>query len=179
MGLVLAVVILLVYQPAWHGTPLWDDDAHMTRPELRSWVGLERIWFDLGATEQYYPVVHSILWVENKLWGDSPTGYHIVNILLHALSAYLIVRILRLLEIPGAWLCAALWALHPVQVESVAWISELKNVLSGVFYLGSAVIYLKFDQTKKSGAYAAALILFLLGLGSKTVVSTLLKQLCW
>jgi protein O-mannosyl-transferase len=80
-----------------------------------------------------YPLVHSVFWVEQKLWGDSVTGYHLVNILLHASGAVVLLQILLRLKVPGAWLAAGLFALHPVQVESVAWISELKNTLSGLF----------------------------------------------
>ena len=93
--------------------------------------------------------------------------------MLHSISALVLVRILRRLEIPGAWLAAAIFALHPIQVESVAWISELKNILSGVFYFSSALAYLKFDSTRKLGPYGIALVLFILGLMSKTVIATL------
>jgi tetratricopeptide (TPR) repeat protein len=145
----------------------------VTKPALRSLNGLARIWMQLGATQQYYPLVHSVFWVEHRLWGDSTVGYHLINILLHAFSALLLVRILRQLKIPGAWLAAAIFALHPVQVESVAWISELKNTLSGAFYLGSALAYLGFDRNRSGGNYALALGLFVLGLMSKTVIATL------
>jgi hypothetical protein len=104
---------------------------------------------------------------------DAQLGYHLVNLLLHCLSALLLMKILRRLEIPGAWLAAAIFALHPVQVESVAWISELKNTLSGVFYFGSGLVYLEFDRNRKLGPYLTAFALFLLGLLSKTVIATL------
>ena len=169
----LVLAVLFVYQPAWHGGFIWDDDAHVTRPELRSWHGLYRIWFDLGATQQYYPLLHSAFWLEHKLWGDATLGYHLVNILLHATAAVLVALILRRLAIPGAYLAAAIFALHPVQVESVAWITELKNTLSAVFYLGAMLVYLRFDQTRKTPLYWWALGLFVLGLLSKTVTATL------
>jgi protein O-mannosyl-transferase len=165
--------VVLAYQPVWHAGFIWDDDRHITLPALRSWNGLVRIWTQLGATQQYYPLVHSVFWVEHKVWGDATAGYHWLNILLHAFSALLLVRILRRLEIPGAWLAAALFALHPVEVESVAWISELKNTLSGVFYLSAALAYLRFDRNRNGRDYALALGLFLLGLFSKTVVASL------
>ena len=133
----LVVAVFLVYQPAWQGGFVWDDDDHLTRPELRSWHGLYRIWFDIRATQQYYPLSYSAFWVEHKLWGDATLGYHLVNISLHATAALLVALILRRLAVPGAYLAAAIFALHPVQVESVAWITELKNTLSGVFYLGA------------------------------------------
>jgi protein O-mannosyl-transferase len=173
LSLLLVVVTMVAYLPAWQGTPIWDDDAHLTRPELRSLEGLVRIWTQPEATQQYYPLLHSLFWGEHQLWGDWTLGYHLVNILLHSISALLLVRILRRLEIPGAWLAAAIFALHPIQVESVAWISELKNMLSGVFYFSSVLAYLKFDRTKKLGPYAIALVLFALGLMSKTVIATL------
>jgi tetratricopeptide (TPR) repeat protein len=173
LSLLLVAATLLAYQPAWCGKPIWDDGQHMTPPGLRSMAGLARIWTQPGATQQYYPLIYSAFWMENKLWGDSTLGYHLVNILLHAASALLVVKILQKLEVPGAWLAAGIFALHPVQVESVAWISELKNTLSGVFYLGSALAYLKFDQIRSRKFFAAALGLFILGLLSKTVIATL------
>jgi protein O-mannosyl-transferase len=173
LSLLLVIATLIAYQPAWRGQPIWDDSGHLTKPELRSLGGLARIWTQLGATQQYYPLVHSVFWVEQRLWGNSTLGYHLVNILLHAFSALLLLRILQELEVPGAWLAAAIFALHPVQVESVAWISELKNTLSGALYLGAALAYLRFDRTRRRQLYAAALGLFALGLLSKTVIATL------
>ena len=169
----LVVSVLLVYQPAWQGGFIWDDDAHVTKPELRSWHGLYRIWFHLGATQQYYPLLHSAFWVEHRLWGDATLGYHLVNILLHAAAAVLVALVLRRLKVPGAYLAAAIFALHPVHVESVAWITEQKNTLSAVFYLGAMLVYLRFDQGRKSSWYYWALVLFLLGLLSKTTAATL------
>ncbi|MGO9108148.1 MAG: tetratricopeptide repeat protein [Thermoguttaceae bacterium] len=169
----LIVSVFLVYEPAWQGGLIWDDEAHVTRPELRSWHGLYRIWFDVRATTQYYPFVHSVFWVEHKLWGDATLGYHLVNIFLHATAALMVAMILRRLAIPGACLAAAIFALHPLQVESVAWITELKNTLSAVFYLGAAMLYFRFDQTRKTASYLAALGAFLLALATKTVTGTL------
>jgi protein O-mannosyl-transferase len=172
-GLLLVAAILLAYQPAWQAGFIWDDDAHITRPELRSFDGLGRIWIQLGATQQYYPLVHSVFWLEHRFWGDWPMGYHLLNILLHAGSALLLVKVLQKLKIPGAWLAAVIFALHPIQVESVAWVSELKNTMSGIFYLGAALAYLGFDGDRRRGNYALALGLFILGLMAKTVIATL------
>ena len=172
-GLLLLIAVIFVYQPVWHGKPIWDDDAHLTPPGLRSSQGLARIWIEPGATQQYYPLIHSIFWVEYKLWGDTTLGYHLINILLHAFSALLLWKILRRLQVPGAYLAAAIFALHPVCVESVAWISEIKNTLSGAFYLGAALVYLRFDRTRNWRFYFVTLGLFLLGLMSKTVIATL------
>ncbi len=167
----------ITYLPAIRGDFIWDDDAHITRPEMASLHGLGRIWFDLKATQQYYPLLHSAFWVQYHLWGEtpgtSPPGYHVVNILLHATNACLFMLLLKRLKIPGATLAAFIFALHPVMVESVAWITEMKNTLSTVFYLGSALVYLRFDQQRSARLYAIALFLFLCGLASKTVIATL------
>jgi len=163
----------MAYKPAWNGKPICDDDSHITRPDLRSLNGLARIWTQLGATQQYYPLVHSVFWLEYHCWGDSTLGYHLVNILLHFLSALLLFCILRRLAIPGAWFVAAIFSLHPVQVESVAWISELKNTLSGVFYFATMLAYVKFDSERKRKYFIIAAGLFILGLLSKSVIATL------
>lgn len=170
-GLFLIVATAIAYWPAWNGKPIWDDNAHMTQPELRSAHGLVEIWTKLGATQQYYPLVHSVFWIEQKLWGDSVAGYHFVNILLHAASALVLLQILLRLKVPGAWLAAGLFALHPVQVESVAWISELKNTLSGFFFFLSISSYLNFDETRSRRSYTAAFALFFCGLLCKTVIA--------
>ena len=160
----LVLLTLAVYYPAWHGGMLWDDDAHITRVDLRSLGGLWRIWFDVGATQQYYPAAHSAFWVFYQLWGDNTLGYHVVNIVLHASSAFLVAVILRRLAIPGAVLAALIFAVHPVHVESVAWMTELKNTLSGVCYLGAALMYLRFDESRERRWYALAAGLFVLAL---------------
>ncbi len=177
----IAIATIVACAPAVRGGFLWDDDAHVTKPELRSVHGLYRIWCDVGATQQYYPLVHSAFWVQHKLWGDSPPGYHAVNVALHAGAAVLVLLIVRRLLAErgvawaeaGAFLTAAVFALHPVHVESVAWITELKNTLSAVFYLAALLTYLRFDRTRRPGLYWLAAALFVLGLLSKTVTATL------
>jgi tetratricopeptide (TPR) repeat protein len=171
--LVLAVVTMLAYHPAWHGGVLWDDEAHIGGPELRTLDGLRRIWFVPRTTQQYYPLLHTSYWLQQKLWGDSITGYHIVNLLLHIGCVVLVLRIVRFLRIPGAELAATIFALHPVNVETVAWIAERKNTLSGVFALAATLWYLRFDENRSRRSYALALGLFLLGLLSKTAIVTL------
>jgi protein O-mannosyl-transferase len=170
---ILIVAVAAIYYPVWHGGPLWDDDAHLTRMDLRSVHGLWRIWFDVGATQQYYPVVHSVFWLMHRLWGDQTLPYHLTSIALHATSAFLLFLLLRRLGIPGALLAAAVFAVHPIQVESVAWMTELKNTLSGVLYFAAALAYLRFDRERRAGAYIAALVCFLLALFTKTVTGTL------
>lgn len=170
---VVTAALLAAYAPALHGTMLWDDDGHLTRAALRSWSGLLRIWFEPGATQQYYPLVHSAFWVQARLWGDAYLGYHVVNVVLHAASACLLVAVLRRLEIPGAVLAGVVFALHPVQAESVAWMTELKNTLSGVFYFAAALAYLRYHRQPGVRAYALSLALFCCALASKTVTATL------
>jgi len=178
---------LLAYLPALRGGFIWDDNAHVTKPELQSWAGLGRIWGQLGATQQYYPVLHSAFWFEHRLWGEAPLGYHLLNVLLHATSACLFVALLRKLwsgsgndrAEKAALLAGLIFALHPVGVESVAWASEQKNTLSTVFYLLAALSYLRFAGMEAPparpslGAYGLASALFLLALLSKSVTATL------
>jgi len=173
MGLLLLGATLLAYLPVWHAGMIWDDDGHVTRPDLRSLHGLWRIWFEPGATQQYYPLLHSAFWLEHRAWGDAALGYHLANVVLHALAAFLLYRLLRRLFLAGALFAAWAFSLHPVCVESVAWISEQKNTLSAVLCLAAALAYLRFDQLRRTSWYAAALVLFALSLATKTVTATL------
>jgi tetratricopeptide (TPR) repeat protein len=168
-----AGLLLVCYWPALRGALIWNDRDYVTRPELRSLAGLGRIWSQPGATEQYYPVLHSAFWLQCRLWGEDPLGYRLVTLALHAGAAVLFALVLRRLAVPGAVLAAFLFALHPVHVQSVAWISEQKNTLSLVLYLGAALAYLRFDESRQRRAYAAALGLFVLSLLCKTVTATL------
>jgi tetratricopeptide (TPR) repeat protein len=173
MAMGLPVALLAAYWPALNGGFLWDDDAHVTRPALRSLSGLWSIWTRPGATQQYYPVLHSAFWLEHCLWGDAPLGYHLLNIALHALACLLFYCVLRRLAVPGAVLATAVFALHPVCAESVAWVSEQKNTLSGVFYMAAALCYLRFDSERRREWYVVATGLFVLALLSKSVTATL------
>jgi protein O-mannosyl-transferase len=161
------------YFPALKGKLVWDDSGHVTQPALQSLHGLWRIWFEVGATQQYYPVLHSAFWIEHRLWGDATLGYHLTNILLHAAAACLFVQVLRRLQVPGAYFAGLLFALHPVAVESVAWISEQKNTLSTVFYLLAALAYLRFDEERRWRWYGLASVLFALAALSKSVTVSL------
>lgn len=151
-GGIIILVTVLAYSPALRGGFVWDDDAYVTGNQtLRSAEGLRRIWFELGATPQYYPLVFTTFWTEYHLWCLDPFGYHLVNVVLHAIGAIILWRVLRRLSVPGSWLAAAVFALHPVNVESVAWITERKNVLSGVFYLSALLAYLRFIGVHADG----------------------------
>ena len=179
-----AAALLLITGAAYAGIVqcgfIWDDDLRVSEnPTLRSLAGLRRIWFELASNKQYYPLVFTSFWIEYQLWGANPLGYHLVNLLLHGIGAVLLWRTLLALGVPGAWLAAAVFAVHPVHVESVAWISERKNVLSGAFYLASALAYLRHAGEPGGGEpgsrwlYPASLALFLCALLAKTVTCTL------
>ena len=172
-GALLVCATFAAYLPSLLGQFIWNDSDYVTAPALRSLSGLWRIWTEIGATQQYYPLLHSAFWVEHRLWGDNPLGYHLLTILLHAGASVMFARVLGRLAVPGAWLAALLFALHPVHVESVAWITEQKNTLSIVFYLAAALAYLDFDGERRGRAYFLALGLFVLSLWCKTVTATL------
>lgn len=181
-GSLIVVAVVVCYLPVFHAGYIIDDDNYVTANlQLRDLGGLKRVWSDLSATPQYYPLVFTSFWAEYQLWGAKPAGYHITNVLLHALNALLVWILLQSLGIPGAWLAAALFALHPVQVESVAWIAERKNVLSAAFYFLSLLAYFKWRPLDRSddqasagpGLYLLSLVLFLLALLSKTATVTL------
>ena len=176
-GLLLAAVTIFMYQPAWNGGFIWDDDAYVTNNELLTAPdGLRRIWFSLDSPSQYFPLVYSTFRIEHALWGLNPTGYHWVNLLLHVANALLVWRLLARLHVPGAWLAGAIFALHPVQVESVAWITERKNVLMGFFFLLTLLAWIAFvdERTKRPWRfYALALVLYVLALSAKTTACTL------
>jgi hypothetical protein len=154
-GALILCAALVSYWPAIQGGLLWDDDAHVARQGMQTFHGLWRIWFDLGATQQYYPLLHTAFWFGHRLWGDAALGYHLMNVLLHVAAACLAVAIMRRLALPEAWLAGFLFALHPVCVEAVAWISEQKSTLSAVFYLASALAYLRFDRTRRGAGTTA------------------------
>jgi tetratricopeptide (TPR) repeat protein len=169
----LFLLTVLAYGALWRAGFIWDDDGHVTPSALRSGSGLFRIWFEPGATQQYYPVLHSLFWLEHRLWGDAALGYHLANLGLHLAAVFLFQRTLRWLEVPGAWLAAALFAVHPVGVETVAWISEQKNTLSAVGYFAAALAYFRFHRERTPGWYVGATVLFALALLSKSVTATL------
>ena len=176
-ALVLAAVTILVYRPAWNGGFLWDDDSYITNNELLTAPdGLRRIWFSLDSPSQYFPLVYTTFRFEHPLWGLNPTGYHWINLVLHISNALLVWAVLARLKIPGAWLAGAIFALHPIQVESVAWITERKNVLMGFFFLLTLLAWIAFvdERTKRPWLfYGLALILYLLALSAKTTACTL------
>jgi protein O-mannosyl-transferase len=176
------ILVLVAYFPSLRGDFLWDDAGHVTNSELQSGSGLWRIWFEPGVTQQYYPLLHSAFWLEHQIWGDAPLGYRLINLLWHATAACLFVTLLRRLAVPGALLAGLLFALHPVCVESVAWIAEQKNTLSTVLYLTAALAWLRFEDDRTPRRYTIATCWFLAALLTKTVTATLpaaLLVLAW
>jgi len=167
LAVLLVVTTFLAYRPVWHGLPIWDDWQHITRGLPATPGGLWQIWSEPAITHVFGPLVDTGFWVERQFWVTSTLGYHFVNIGCHLAVALLLVRVLRRLQINGAWLAAWIFALHPVHVESVAWIAELKNTMSGIFFLTTAIMYLRFDETRRHTWFILAVASFLLALLSK------------
>jgi len=166
LGLFLVVATILAYQPVWQAGFIWDDDMYVTNnPLLTASDGLWRIWFSTDSPSQYFPLVYTTFRLEHTLWGLNPAGYHWFNLLLHAANALLAWRLLQRLSVPGAWMAAAVFALHPVNVESVAWITELKNVQSMFFVLLALLAWVRFvEEPLLWRWYGLALVYYLLAL---------------
>jgi tetratricopeptide (TPR) repeat protein len=153
--LLIILLTFVVYVPSLRGGFLWDDDRHVsTNRNIESVEGLVRSWTRIGpesgGTQQYYPITHTSFWIENQLWGKTPIGYRVTNILLHGISAILLWELLRRLSVPGSYVIALVFAVHPIQVESVAWISERKNTLSLALMLAFAFVYLVYSGVIRS-----------------------------
>ena len=178
LALILAIVTFLVYLPVWHAGFIWDDNTLITGNRMiQASNGLYRFWFTTEAPD-YYPLTSSLWWVEWRLWGNSPGGYHGLNVVLHAADAVLVWMILRRLKIPAAWWVALVFAVHPVNVATVAWISEQKNTLSLLLGAVTVLLYLKFDEQPRRSRrgrhwYGLALTAFLLALLSKSAMAPL------
>jgi tetratricopeptide (TPR) repeat protein len=185
-GLILMLAVILAYQPVWHAGFVWDDDSILTaNPCIVGPLGLKEIWTTSAA--DVCPLTLTTLWVEHALWGLAPLPYHLVNVFMHGACAVVLWRVLRSLEVPGAWLGAALWALHPVEVESVAWITEIKNTQSGLFFLLSILFFLRWlkarDLDGRIGGdwkYGLTLLFAALAMASKssTVILPVILCLC-
>lgn len=165
------LLLLLAYGRVGSADFNWDDDAHITdNPVIVGPQGLKEIW--TSAKANYFPLTMTSFWVQHALWGLAPGPYHWVTLLFHGLGALMLWHVLRQLAVPGAWLGAMLWALHPVQVESVAWICELKNTQSGFFYLVAIACFVHWLQRpaplRFGGAYLLALMAALAAVLSKS-----------
>ncbi|MBI1784340.1 glycosyltransferase family 39 protein [Candidatus Sumerlaeota bacterium] len=165
--------VLLAYLPAVWGEFLWDDALYITEnPGVRNSDGIKQIWLEPKSSPSPYPLTFTVYWIEHRLWGLNPAGYHLVNIALHAANSILLALALARLRARGNWLAAAIFALHPVHVESVAWITELKDVLSGFFYFLALLAWLSFVDLRRARDYAAVLFFFLAAMLSKSVTCT-------
>jgi protein O-mannosyl-transferase len=177
--LAIITVCFMAYIPAMKAGFIWDDDAYVTNnPLLTAPGGLYRIWTSRAVTSQYFPLTYTTFWFEHRLWGFNPVGYHVVNVAIHIINSLLLWLVLRRLSVPGAWFASAVFALHPVQVESVAWVTERKNLLMLLFSLLSVLCWLKFVLDNKTGPkaillYVASLLLFALALFGKATACTL------
>jgi hypothetical protein len=149
LGTLLVVALVMAYQPVWHAGFIWDDDLHLIEnPCIVGGLGFKGIWTTPAAT--YYPLVLTSFWVQHALCGLNPLPYHLVNVAMHAACGLVLWTVLLQLRVQGAWLGAAIWTFHPVQVESVAWITELKNTQSGLFFLLSILFFLKWRPAEGS-----------------------------
>ncbi len=173
----LSLLVAICYLPAmlWGGF-VWDDSILTAAKPVRDVSGLWQIWFSPSTIEgegHYWPLVYTTFWLEHKLWGFDPAGYHIVNVLLHLGNTLLVWHLMRRLSVPGAWVVAAVFAVHPLHVESVAWVIERKDVLSGLFYLAAVLVWMRFVEQSRRGWYVCSLALYAAGLLSKSIVVTL------
>ena len=187
IGACLVALTLLVYLPVWHAGFIMDDDINITGNACVSGpLGLGGIWSSRAA--DYFPLTLTSFWFLHALWGDSPLPYHLLTLLFHVADTLLLWRVLSCLDVRGAWIGASLWALHPAQVESVAWVSELKNTQSAFFFLLSILGFLHWRGMTQEGrrgeaikAYALAILCALLAMLSKssTVMLPAILVLCW
>ena len=177
LSLALILLVVISYLPAmlWGGF-VWDDIDHIPgEPAIAEWSGIRDIWFAPTQTKEphYRPMTYTTFWLEHKLWGFAPAGYHVVNVLLHLVNTLLLWRLLHRLAVPGAHLIAAIFAVHPLHVESVAWAIERKDVLSSMFYLSCILIYLRYLKAPRGWHYGLALALFAGGVLAKNMTVTL------
>ncbi|MYC82366.1 MAG: tetratricopeptide repeat protein [Acidobacteria bacterium] len=175
-ALALFLLVAVSYLPALEAGFVWDDLILVEAAAVHDWSGLWSIWFspaDIEKEAHYWPVVYTSFWLEHKLWGLAPLGYHAVNVALHLVNVLLVWLLLQRLAVPGAWAVAAVFAVHPLHVESVAWVIERKDLLSALFYLAAALTWIRFVKSPRPERYGLALGLFAAALLSKSIAVTL------
>jgi hypothetical protein len=187
LGLLVVVATILAYQQTWHAGFIWDDDTHLTQNScIVGGLGLKGIWTTSAA--MYYPLVLTNFWLQHALWGLYPLPYHVLNVLMHTACALLFWQVLRELHVRGAWFGAIVWSLHPVMVESAAWITELKNTQSAFFYLLAILFFIKWHRARSlpevkiaRRQYVLVIICAVLAILSKssTVILPVVLGLCW
>jgi len=169
---IIFAVTFWIYWPALHGDFVWDDGWYLaTNPLMIDRDGLWKFWFHPGSWVEYYPIQETVQWLQWQLWGDATLGYHLTNVLLHILNALLVWRLLTKFRLKYAWLGGLIFAVHPVQVESVAYISELKNTLSLPFFLLAMCRWIDFEEHQRDKDYYVALVLFLTGMLCKITMA--------
>ncbi len=190
LGVALCAMVAISFYPALSAGFVWDDEIFVEEPAVHAWSGLWTIWFspaDIEREGHYWPIVYTTFWLEHKLWGLAPFGYHLINVLLHMANVLLLWRLLRRLAVPGAWAVAAVFAVHPLHVESVAWVIERKDLLSSLFYMAAALCWIRSMENEgdwwgrssdsirvpRPGLYLSALGLFAAAMLSKSVAVTL------
>jgi tetratricopeptide (TPR) repeat protein len=159
---------------------VWDDDTMLTGNRLiRAGDGLRQFWFTRNA-QDYWPVTSTTLWIEWRLWGLNPLGYHLTNLALHLGEVFLLWSVLRKLRVPGGWLAAMLFAVHPINVESVTWIAQRKNLMALLFALLTLCCFLNSGVVEGASRkrfttlwYWLSLLAFILAMLSKGSVATL------
>lgn len=180
---VLAAMIGVTFFPTIGAGFLSDDFAFTSAQPVRDWNGLYYIWFhplSLLHEGHYWPLTYTTFWLEHKIWGYSSTGYHIANQFYHAAGCIMLWRLLLHLGVRGAWLAAAIFALHPVHAESVSWIIGRKDILASFFYFATVFAYVRYMETGERNKYVLAIGLSTLGLLCKSVGLTLpLALLIW
>jgi protein O-mannosyl-transferase len=176
--IVLAIIVLIsffIYLPVFHnGLLTWDDDAYIKNNPLIYSFNLKEI-FSQNVMGNYHPFTILTFAIEYHFFGLSATGYHAVNLLLHLLNVILVCYVVFLLcdKALVALVAALLFGIHPMHVESVAWVAELKDLLYTFFFLASYIFYLKYLKDLRKRNYAIALLLFLVSLLSKAMAASL------
>jgi tetratricopeptide (TPR) repeat protein len=154
--ILIAVAVFSAYIPCINGGFVMDDDLLLTNNRLiNASDGLQQFWCSTESPE-FYPVTNNTFWIEWRLWEINPAGYHVTNLILHIVESLLIWIILCKLSVPGAFLAAVIFAVHPVNVESVAWIASRKNLTAMLFFLLAILWYLKADMPTASVGMAPA-----------------------
>jgi protein O-mannosyl-transferase len=174
LGIILVSSVAMAYIPIWSAGFVWDDYPLVTNnPCMDGLEGLKAIWTTKGA--DICPLVVSTFWLEHALWGFTPWPYHFINLVFHIACGLMFWRVLRSLNIPGSWLGAMLWSLHPVQVQSVAWIAEMKNNESGLFFLLSIHFFLRglkegaiYGGVRRDGNYWLTILFGVVSIACKT-----------
>ena len=171
LGALLVVATFAAFLPVLDAGFIWDDDVYLTRNALiRAKDGLQRIWLTTEAKD-YYPLTYTSFWIQWRLWGEDPTPYHVLNVVQHALASLLLWRTLAAARIPGAWICSLLFAVHPINVESVAWIAQQKNTLALLLFMGSTWTFTRYLDTRARTTYFVSLGLFVLSLLAKPLAA--------